>query len=296
MAWTGLHYYLQNFMPEKRMPLWVVHIPAGEHHARCFHDHFHSELVIVLGGSGEHLMNGESSASSKGDVLLIHPGVVHGSDKTDDLELVNIIYDSQKLYLPVLDGYNLPLFHSFFPDAKEDFKGSVFPLLHLEAADLEQISLMIRQMDMELRENRSGNGLFSLALLMQIIVMLCRHGGSELKQDEPPFRIGEVIGYLNTHYHTGIIIDDLAHKVNMSRRNFFLIFKKTTGCTPIQYLIRLRIMHASELLQHTELSVTEIASKCGFSDSNYFCRRFRENTGLSPRQFRKNSKFAGPVI
>jgi transcriptional regulator GlxA family with amidase domain len=49
-------------------------------------------------------------------------------------------------------------------------------------------------------------------------------------------------------------------------------------------------MHASELLQHTELSMTEIASKCGFSDSNYFCRKFREMTGKSPRKFREEAR------
>ena len=89
------------------MPLWVVPIPAGKHHARSFHDHFHSELVIILSGTGEHLLNGEKRSVSAGDVLLIHPGVIHGYDKTADMELVNILYDAKRLYLPVLDGYSL---------------------------------------------------------------------------------------------------------------------------------------------------------------------------------------------
>ena len=286
MSLSNHHYHLLDFMPEKRMPLWVVHIPEGKHNARCFHDHFHSELVIVLSGQGEHLLNGETIPISAGDILLIHPGIVHGYDKTADLELVNIIYDAGRLYLPVLDGYALPLFRHFFPDKKETVFCSPSPLLHLKKEALSQISVLIRQMDQDLQTNASGNALYCLALLMQIIVILCRNEEKTDKTNTSPFRIGEIISYLNTHYSSDILIDDLARKVNMSKRNFFLIFKKTTGCTPIRYLIRLRVMRASELLRHSQLSIAEIASRCGFADSNYFCRKFREITGVPPRKFR----------
>ena len=289
MPTIDLHYHLQDFMPEKRMPLWVVPIPAGKHHARSFHDHFHSELVIILSGTGEHLLNGEKRSVSAGDVLLIHPGVIHGYDKTADMELVNILYDAKRLYLPVLDGYSLPLFRLFFPEDPRRVSCSALPLMHLEKDELKKAANIINEMNRELNENRSGNNLLSLALLMQIIVILCRAGEHSVKKSASPFRIGKSISYLKTHYHTGISVKDLAKQANMSTRNFFLIFKKTTGCTPIQFLINLRITHASELLLHTNLNMTEIAQECGFSDSNYFCRKFRETTGMSPQKFRKSA-------
>ncbi|MBE6394340.1 MAG: helix-turn-helix domain-containing protein [Lentisphaerae bacterium] len=286
MPQIDLHYHLQDFMPEKHMPLWVVPIPAGKHHARCFHDHFHSELVIILSGSGEHLLNGKSTPVSAGDVLLIHPGVIHAYDKTSNLELVNIIYDAKRLYLPVLDGYSLPLFKCFFPENSEDISCSALPLMHLEKDELKKAADMINEMNRELKGNHSGNNLLSLALLMQLVVMLCRNGERAVKKSASPFRIGEIISFLKMNYHTGISIKALAKRSNMSTRNFFLIFKKTTGSTPIKYLINLRVMHAAELLLHTDLNMTEIAQECGFSDSNYFCRKFRETTGIPPRQFR----------
>lgn len=289
MPKVDLHYHLQDFMPEKHMPLWVVPISAGKHHARSFHDHFHSELVIILSGTGEHLLNGENASVSAGDVLLIHPGVIHAYDKTSDLALVNIIYDARQLYLPVLDGYSLPLFRLFFPENPRSVSCSALPLMHLEKDELKKAADIINEMNRELNENRSGNNLLSLALLMQIIVILCRAGEHSVKKIASPFRIGKSISYLKTHYHNGISIKDLAKQANMSTRNFFLIFKKTTGCTPIQYLINLRITHASELLLHTTLNMTEIAQECGFSDSNYFCRKFRETTGTSPQKFRKSA-------
>ena len=77
------------------------------------------------------------------------------------------------------------------------------------------------------------------------------------------------------------------------QRNFFLQFKNAAGCSPIQYLIKLRISRAEELLTDTTIPIGEIAGKCGFSDSNYFCKTFHRHTGMSPRQFRQKNMSNG---
>ena len=65
------------------------------------------------------------------------------------------------------------------------------------------------------------------------------------------------------------------------------VFRRATGQTPIDYLIRLRIQKAMEWLAGTSLSVTDIALKTGFDDSNYFTRQFRKATGETPTAYRK---------
>jgi AraC-like DNA-binding protein len=64
------------------------------------------------------------------------------------------------------------------------------------------------------------------------------------------------------------------------------VFRKATGQTPIEYLVRLRIQKAMELLRTTDRTITEIAMDVGFNDSNYFARQFRRLTDRSPRAFR----------
>ena len=66
------------------------------------------------------------------------------------------------------------------------------------------------------------------------------------------------------------------------------VFKKVTGYSPIDYLLHVRLAKAGELLLKTSIPVSEIASDCGFNDSNYFSRQFRKTYGLSPRDYRKN--------
>ena len=67
------------------------------------------------------------------------------------------------------------------------------------------------------------------------------------------------------------------------------VFHQETGFGVREYLIHYRIRQACDLLLNSELTVTQIADRCGFSDSNYFGDAFKKATGLSPREYRKLS-------
>jgi AraC family transcriptional regulator len=71
------------------------------------------------------------------------------------------------------------------------------------------------------------------------------------------------------------------HPVHLSRE-FHKHFHMTVG----EYIRKRRIEHASELLSNSELSMTEIASTCGFSDQSHFCALFKKHLGMTPGKFR----------
>ena len=79
---------------------------------------------------------------------------------------------------------------------------------------------------------------------------------------------------------------ELARIAHMSPRSFHRHFKKNVGSSPVDYLMRIRIQHASDLLINSNSSIGEIAARCGFYDSNYFCKQFREIQATTPRAFR----------
>jgi AraC-like DNA-binding protein len=100
-------------------------------------------------------------------------------------------------------------------------------------------------------------------------------------------RLGRLFDYVRQNYAERISISQATQLVHMSQAQFMKVFKKVSGMTFVAHVTRVRIMNALRLLRETELTIAEIAAKCGFSDQSYFDRRFRQAFGKSPRQFRK---------
>ncbi|MEM7332393.1 MAG: helix-turn-helix transcriptional regulator [Chloroflexota bacterium] len=94
--------------------------------------------------------------------------------------------------------------------------------------------------------------------------------------------------YILEHLHTPIKLNDLATHLNLSMFHFSRMFRNTTGTSPYEYLIQLRIEEAAELLlKSNKLPISEIAHRIGFSDQSHFTRHFKKRFGLTPLAFRR---------
>ena len=98
-----------------------------------------------------------------------------------------------------------------------------------------------------------------------------------------------MIGFIRDHYSDHISLSDIAEAGNMSRSNCNNIFKKYTGHTPNEYLIRYRLDRALELLSTTDESVGKISGMSGFSSSSYMTEQFVRCYQITPREFRKRA-------
>lgn len=105
--------HLEQYLPEYTLPLYVKEMITGRHPVRQMHGHTFMEIVLIHSGQGLHLAGKSAVEIRAGDLLLIHPGLSHGYDNVGSLGLINLIYDPDKLPLPVLDGSQMPLFHQF---------------------------------------------------------------------------------------------------------------------------------------------------------------------------------------
>ncbi len=94
------------------------------------------------------------------------------------------------------------------------------------------------------------------------------------------------VSYINKNYGEQINITKLAKLCAMSETHFRRSFKKVCKKSPIEYLLDVRIERAQEFLLGTESTVSDIASVCGFSSESYFCRVFKERTGITPTDYR----------
>jgi len=96
-----------------------------------------------------------------------------------------------------------------------------------------------------------------------------------------------VIELIKTNYMKSISVCEMADVIKMSESNLYMVFKKSTGCSPIKYLNEYRLSVACELLHNTDYSIKNIAEKVGIPDQFYFSKLFKRKYSMSPQQHRK---------
>lgn len=95
------------------------------------------------------------------------------------------------------------------------------------------------------------------------------------------------ISYINSNLNDKITVDEIAEVCHMSKYYFCRRFKQIVGYTVMEYILNTRLANAKVLLTSTDLAISEISERCGFSGFSYFSRVFKENCGITPNEFRK---------
>jgi len=91
---------------------------------------------------------------------------------------------------------------------------------------------------------------------------------------------------ITENYANEIKLAELAQVAGVSNFHFAREFKRTTGTTPHQYLIKFRVERAKSLLTENELPLAEVGLRSGFSHQSHFTRLFRKITGTTPHMYR----------
>ena len=99
-----------------------------------------------------------------------------------------------------------------------------------------------------------------------------------------------LMAFINDHIEEeGLKIEELAEAVNLGRTVFYGKIKVLVGMTPSDFLRRMRMQRAEELIVKTRMNFSEIAFKVGFSDPKYFTKCFKKETGMTPSEYRQKS-------
>ncbi|HIW74919.1 MAG TPA: response regulator [Firmicutes bacterium] len=100
-------------------------------------------------------------------------------------------------------------------------------------------------------------------------------------------RFLQMMRYIDSHYDQGLTLNQLAEEMNLNANYLSQVFKKETGKTFLKYITDLRIEKAKKLLDSKNYSISEVASRLGFSDYFYFLKTFKRVTGLTPKQYKQ---------
>jgi len=263
-------------------------------------DHIHDfdELVLILSGSAIHKIDDEKYPVFRGDVFVVRGNHRHCFVDIKDLTLANLLY--RRDYFKDLKKQfgKLPGFQALFINEPLYRKNQKFKSkLHLNSRQFREVSQLSNLMKEEQTEAMPGYNEAMQKHFELLIIKVCRYY-SEVGKPNPKalLRISSAIDFMETNFDKSISISFLAKKASMAESNFRHSFKRITGLSPINFLIRLRIEKATEFMaDDSNINVTETAVKSGFVNSAYFSKKFKEIIGITPIAFLKKQREIGEL-
>ncbi len=255
------------------IPTDVGYFPKAAGHARERGDGIDQAVLIycVMGRGWCRSEAGELRVSP-GELLVVPPGVAHkyGADERQPWT-IHWVHAKGKLLLPFL--------HEL--DAAER------PALVFIGKDPQTVALFEEVLELTERGYAFAQLLQAgqaLSHLFAVAVRLSRETHREA--DDTEQRVVQSIEYLKTHLQRHVDVPGLAKLAGLSPSHYSALFKTRTGYAPIDYLARLRMHRACQLLDTTSHSVKSIAAMVGYKDQLYFSRVFRAINDVSPSEYR----------
>lgn len=247
-------------------------------------------LFIVVKGKGEYCLRERNFPIEQGDIFILTQKDIDSYKNIQGFEFYQISYRPEALQkiwgsFRDLEGYKaLFVFQPYFNVFEYETK-----LIQLKESELKRIIELIENIKIELQEKETGYEQIVNSSFLMLITKLSRsYNGSANKINLRAMPLIPAVAYMQAHYDEKNTLRELADMVNFSTRHFNRLFQETYRMTPIQYLLRLRIERACKLLEEkVEMSVTDIAHVCGFNNSNYFTRVFRNEYGIAPTAYRE---------
>ena len=279
---------LSKFCNAERVPL-VLQSRVAPDPNDVWHRHtdFCELVIVVNGNSNNEFPGGGVLKMQPGDVVLMTSGSLHRYTKIRRFKYYNILFAPE--LLDIIPGIlsQMPNY-SFFRQGPEEMPN----ILHLEERDFSKVAALLEEMMQEQLNHSAGHEEVLFADFYHLLVNILRYGktsGNSSRNSTIGFLIGQVIFYMEAHSNQELSVESLSRLVHMSESSFRHRFKELTTLSPLDYLIRLRLQKAVLMLLHSDYQIMRIALESGFSDSNYFARKFREVFKHTPREFREQA-------
>ena len=238
--------------------------------------HYHSyfEIYCLTDGECESFVNDKLYDLKPWDVVVIPPGAIHGTHyKTERHGRVLINFTFHYVPKSLMDIFANESYFLRCDDTKDEIK---------------RIFEQIGEED-SLQDSFSEEAI--RALLSRIFIIIARHARKTDSIISNENLIETAVKYVHNNYQNPLSLADIAKECNISKVHLSRKFKEKTGIGLSEYIVIYRLKKSKELLlMRDKLSICEIAYDCGFNDSNYFSWLFKKTYGVTPSQYRKNTR------
>ena len=237
------------------------------------HYHNYYEIYFLMNGKCNLLIKDRSYDLILNDLVLIPRSAIHKMTYLDSIR--------KRAALTFTKDYIAPCFGD---ELEEVWRINVF-----RAKDAGVIKEIFDKIAREaFNENDISKELLR-CYLTELLAYVARHKKYLVMDDQSQSNpMKHVMDYILENYASNITLDELAALSGYSKNYFSKIFKDVVGVGYKEYTVLVRLKAAERLLRATNKSVREIATSCGFNDSNYFSTVFQNKYGVPPTQYKKD--------
>lgn len=255
--------------------------------------HWHEETELIAVHTGKvmlKLTNGTYELSA-GDGAFINTNNLHSIEiLSQDASLHSIVFSTSLVYG---SRYSVYARKYVFPitDSYQVLKSIILrPNVPWQKSAVENIENAYRAIrddnpgyEFSVRENLS-HFWYLMFINTQIQNIMSQNKNND------SVRIKLMLHYIHQHYGEQITVSDIAAAANVGDRECMRCFKRTISISPMQYLLKYRMGQASYFLRTSMMTISEIASACGFNNSCHFAQTFKKYFNCPPSEYRKKFK------
>jgi AraC-like DNA-binding protein len=245
-----------------------------------------TELTYILSGTSKYRIDDIYYDVKAGDMIVCNPGVFHQ----------NMLLDGEEPLVEFCTGFTDFQFKNM-PENTIQLSNQGH-IVHLSSESKREISRLCYDMLAENEAGQVGKYFMLKAQLIQMLMLLMREvieapkvtqKGCNFETYSKSYAVKRIINYLMENYEHKISLDQIAHNMYLSPVYISKIFKEETGESPINYLIKIRLEKAKEILSEREGgSIKNIANEIGYDDVYHFSKLFKKYFGISPQNYRKS--------
>lgn len=235
--------------------------------------HYHSlyEIYFLEEGNCTYFIDNKVYNVQSGDIVIIPNGIIHHT-KYDNIKHSRILINCNREYIPDSVQTNI----------------SAGKYLYRNPFVADEARKILGKTEKEYNINDSLSDEIITCYTHSLFYLLMRNAESCVAIDESNKIIEKAVSYIRENFSSDITLSSLAKMFSVSPEHFSRLFKKETGLGFSKYINSLRLQYAEQLLKSSkEQSITHIAEICGFEDSNYFSKKFKEMYGISPKKLQK---------
>ena len=267
-------------------PFSTYHIKnAGRSFQIPVHWHDELEIIYVKGGFLTVSISGESYIGKPGDAFVVSPGNLHlmGSD-TGTVDYYTFLFPLKNLSFRADD-----LFEEKLLEPLNSGHLMINPRINDTAKELCEQLIEVYELKNQESESQLTAQIKTKIILLQFILEMWKKGFIIENDTNGRNTVEkEMVSYIQQNYTGKISLKEFGEQFHLSEKYISRYFKEHFHITLSQYVTYLRLEHAKQLLQDTDIPVTEVAMQSGYQNVSYFIRNFKKTYEISPLKYRNN--------